>query len=213
MNSLRYTLLSDGGGDQKLLSVLDWVLRQHFPRCAVNGDWADTGRLRSPPRGLPEKIERAIELYPCDVLFIHRDAENQSPGSRISEIDNAVQNSSHQQGQYVHVIPVRMTEAWLLFDEAAIRFASGNPNGGVHLDVPRAPELESIPDPKSVLRDLLLQASELRGRRRKRFRGASAARLVAERIVDYRPLRVLPAFAALEDEVRLLAAKLQPRRP
>ena len=31
------------------------------------------------PRGLSERIRAAVELYPCDLLFIHRDAEGEPP--------------------------------------------------------------------------------------------------------------------------------------
>jgi hypothetical protein len=48
-----------------------------------------------------------------------------------------------------------MQEAWLLFDEAAIREASDNPNGEERMDLPALSSLEEILDPKELLRDLL----------------------------------------------------------
>jgi hypothetical protein len=38
--------------------------------------------------------------------------------------------------RHIPVVPVRMTEAWLLADEFAIRSAPGNPNGTQSLDLP-----------------------------------------------------------------------------
>lgn len=58
----------------------------------------------------------------------------------------------------VAAVPVRMIEAWLLFDESAIRLAAGNPNGTTPLGLPGMPRAESVPDPKLLLRDAMLPA-------------------------------------------------------
>jgi hypothetical protein len=94
-----------------------------------------------------------------------------------------------------------MTEAWLLIEASAIRAAAGNPNGTVPLVLPKRTELESLPDPKRVLRDLLVVASEFHGRRRAQFDVAGAASRVARLIEDYAPLRALQAFKELERDL------------
>lgn len=58
---------------------------------------------------------------------------------------------------HVCVIPVRMTEAWLLFDEAAIRQAAGNRLGRAPLALPPLDEVEQEPDPKSLLYEACAQ--------------------------------------------------------
>ena len=102
----------------------------------------------------------------------------------------------------VCVIPVRMQEAWLLFDEPAIRTAAGNPNGRNRLDLPRLQHVEGLPDPKEVLYELLRTASGLSGRRHKKLPVSQLAQRVSDFIDDFAPLRTLPAFTALEDEIR-----------
>ena len=101
----------------------------------------------------------------------------------------------------VCVVPVRMQEAWLLIDEAALRKAAGNPNGTQPLAMPDGQKLEALADPKQHLRDLLRQASGLRGRRLKRFNWRSSAHRVAEMIGDFGPLYKLAAFRRLAAEV------------
>jgi hypothetical protein len=59
-----------------------------------------------------------------------------------------------------------------------------------------------MPDPKNRLYTLLRQASGLSGHRLKKFRAHVAARLIPSFIQDFSPLRVLPAFQALEKEIR-----------
>jgi len=211
MKQLRYTLHSDGSSDRRLLPLLTWLLRQHLPEYAIQPTWADLRRLPHPPQGLGPRIARCLDLYPCDLLFVHRDAENASPDVRREEIVQALQSLSG----YPHticVVPVRMQEAWLLFDEQAIRRAAGNPKGQINLDLPPLPRLETIPDPKRTLYQALRAASGLQGRRLKAFRDAASAYRVVELIEDFSPLRMLPAFAMLEEDTRsvlISAGRLQ----
>ena len=97
-----------------------------------------------------------------------------------------------------------MTEAWLLFDEPAIRLAAGNPNGKTPLNVPDLSVIEQIPDPKDVLFEVLREASGLTGRRLKRFNMAECRIRVTDLVSDFSPLRKLSAFKRLERDVSKL---------
>jgi hypothetical protein len=101
-----------------------------------------------------------------------------------------------------------MTEAWLLIDEAALRRAAGNPGGTVALRFPQLRKLEQLSDPKEVLHQLLLEASELRGRRRASFTTNAAVHRLATLIEDYAPLRQLEAFRHFEDLLRAAVRSL-----
>lgn len=215
MMELRFTLISDGSSDKALLPILHWLLSQYYPDTPINGEWADLARLLTPPNKLTEKILFSCRLYPCNLLFIHRDAENKSLDIRREEIAEAVTNAQdrlHESNEasllpnHICVIPVRMTETWLLFDDLAIRKAASNPNGRVPLSLPSFKKLEHLPDPKKELHDLLCKASELRGRRLKKFKPREGVHRLAECIDDYSRLRNLPAFQALENEIRKLVS-------
>ncbi len=202
MNELTYTLLSDGSSDRGLLPVLSWLLGQHLPRTAIQRQWADLSRVRRPGQPLSATIGITIAYYPCDLLFIHRDAETASREDRVAEIKRALEKGVSAGYPAVCVVPVRMTEAWLLFDQTAIRRAAGNPSGRVKLDLPRPRDVEALPDPKKVLHALLLIATELGRARRKKVQVGNAARRVSEYVSDFSPLRLLAAFAALEGDVQ-----------
>lgn len=197
MSDLRFTLTGDGPSDEVLLRPLRWLLRQHVrDDIAIQPQWADLRSLREKPRGLAERVRSALDFYPCDLLFVHRDAEKDVPSVRRAEIERALADVSSP-APSVCVIPVRMTEAWLLFDEQAVRLAAGNPNGRQPLDLPHR-DPERLPDPKSVLRRLLQDASGLSTRRLRGLNTSHAVRRVAEYIEDFSPLRGLPAFRTLE---------------
>lgn len=202
MHDLRYTLVADGSSDVALLPILTWLLRQNGVDLAIQATWADLRRLPTPPRALRDRIALALELYPCDLLFVHRDAEGQSLSVRQDEIEQAIRAIGVQISvPHVCVIPVRMTEAWLLFDEAAIRQAAGNRLGRAPLALPPLDQVEQEPDPKSLLYEALRTASGLQGRRLRQFNVAQAALRVADLIADFAPLRRLSAFQALENDL------------
>jgi len=111
---------------------------------------------------------------------------------------------------HVCVIPVRMQEAWFLFDEVALRKAAGNPSGYQPLQLPDTRKLEQIPDPKNTLHGLLCQASGLTGRRLKQFSSEKVSGCVhrlTELVDDFSPLRVLSAFQELEAEIQQVIVK------
>jgi len=198
MKEIRYTLLTDGSSDRALLPIISWLLRQHCPEFAIQPEWADLYRLPEKPKQLADRIRCSIELYPCDVLFVHRDAEKIEWIQRIKEIKNALNGIDHP--PTVCVVPVRMTEAWLLHDEKAIRQAAGNPNGKQQLALPKMTNVENFPDPKQILHELLLSAGGQTSRRRKPDISGFAIR-VAELIDSFEPLRQLTAFSQFEDEL------------
>ncbi|HEW79074.1 MAG TPA: DUF4276 family protein [Phycisphaerales bacterium] len=204
MEELRYTLLSDGPSDKALMPILTWLLRQHVPNLPIQSRWSELRRLPTPPRELHEKIQLSIDLYPCDLLFVHRDAETTSLEERLGEINQAISNAivDRQMPAVVCVVPIRMMEAWLLFDINAIRQAAGNPNGTVSLSLPTLSGIESLPDPKRVLRDILLTATGLGTHRRRRFDTNIAVQRIPECIEDFSSLRILSAFIALEEKIK-----------
>jgi hypothetical protein len=95
-----------------------------------------------------------------------------------------------------------MQETWLLFNENAIRSAAGNRNGSMQLTIPPLSELETLPNPKDHLHNLLRQASGLHGRRLENFNVRNQVRRVTDFINDYSPLRELSAFLALENDIK-----------
>mgnify|MGYP002336255235 CR=1 FL=1 len=207
MQQLTYTLVTDGSSDRVLQQILTWLLHEHLSTRAIEGIWADLSAIRFPSKpGLANKIKTALLAYPCDLLFIHRDAENELPVNRVKEIEDAITyliDSGHQVPPSICVIPIRMQEAWLLFDKEAIFRAVGNPNEKRKtIQLPQINALENIPDPKRMLHEFLREASGLHGRRKKEFNPRQTVYRLVEAIDDFTPLRYLSAFQALEQDIQ-----------
>lgn len=205
MSALRFTLVAEGTSDHVLIPILQWMLLRHHSGFEWVGQPADLSGLPDPPRGLDEKLATAVELYPAEVLFVHRDSDRELPERRREEIHAAAQAIEvGNPPQLVPVVPVRMTEAWLLVSEAAIRSAAANPHGRVRLNLPDTGRLEALPDPKAVLEDLLLEASELNRRRRKKFSFPTARARIPDFFEDFEILLRLPSARRLFDEIQAL---------
>lgn len=199
MADLRFTLVSEGSSDRALLPLVTWVLRQHTQK-SFRPQWADLRKLPHPPRKLPERVRTAVELFPCDLLFVHRDADRAGREERVAEIRAAIQPTLPAAA--VCVIPIRSLEAWLLFDELAIRRAAGNPNGRATLDLPKLGDIEQASNPKNLLTVALQRASGLSKRRLKSFPTRQTVHRVSDLLNDFSPLRRLSAFAAFEGDLK-----------
>jgi hypothetical protein len=198
--NIRFTLFAEGSTDKALLPILDWALRHDLRVREITSQFADPYNISPPRCRLAKRIREVISLYPADLLFVHRDSDNLPPATRREEIRMAVETGAPSQ-RIVPVVPVRMTEAWLLIDETAIRSASGNPRGTMTLDLPRLGAIEDRADPKDVLYTALRQACELKGRRLAKFSPQKAAGIVADRISDFSPLQCLPAFREFQADL------------
>jgi hypothetical protein len=203
MTELRVTLITDGSSDIMLLPVLEWLLKGLNPRLEIDSRWADLRQYINNPRTLEDKIKLAVEFYPCDLLFIHRDAERYRRNQRACEIAKVATSAlqDHPSPPYICVVPVRMLEAWLLIEDQAIRRAAGNRNGKMDLNLPILEKLESLPDPKKVLYQALKKASGKNKHQLASFKPSSKVHLIPENLRDFSPLLGLSAFQALRKDI------------
>lgn len=200
---LQALFVSEGSADAPLAGIVETLFR--IRGVVVNTSTPELSRL-SPPvsRDVPAKVDAAVRLLgrQPDLLVVHRDSDGSAPVSRRAEMITAVQqycSSSH----LVAVIPIRMTEAWLLLDETAIRTVAGHPRGRAALSLPTAEQAERMSDPKARLAEVLSTASGTTGRRRAqvRHRFNQHRRQLLERLDVEGPVTALSSWQALQREV------------
>lgn len=200
MRTLSTGLIADGSSDQVLIPLLTTLLGELLPDTGFQPpQWiAPMGK-----KTLAEKIDHALDTqqFQLDILFVHRDSENETPEKRMLEISKAT--PPHGPHPIVCVLPVKMTEAWLLTSANVIRKAVGNPHSNVQLQLPQASKIESC-DAKSVLFAALTGAAELGTQRRRKFKPESYRLRVAELTNDLSALREIPSFQQLEAALRSL---------
>lgn len=192
-------MLADGTSDEPLAVHVAALARRHGVELDIVVP--DFARLHPPPgRTLESRLQRLLGLDDqFEVLIVHRDAEAHAPDSRLTEIGDACEVATVAWPRTA-IVPVRMTEAWLLLDEPSIRLVAGKPSGTQSLALPRAAVVEDLPDPKAVLQRASETASELRGRRLREFKRDFPAhrRQLLERLDRNGPMRDLSAWQALE---------------
>lgn len=198
MKRVTATLVTDGSSDKLLKPLIELLFDEHTDlpyqvNCAEG--------LPPVAAGLKSRIESALELFPCDFLFVHRDDEGVGFKVRQQEIERSWP-SEVQKTALICVVPVRMTEAWLITNADPIRLAVNNPQGKDDLKLPSTKDIESSPDPKEILFAALEIASGLNARRRAKFNPHRFRHRVSELIEDLAPLRSLSSFKHLEAQVK-----------
>ena len=98
-------LLAEGTSDKALLPILRWVLACASP-VEARIEWVDTTTVERGSGSLGDKVQAARIVCPCDLLFVHRDADKQPSQWRYDEIHQAVGGRLH-----VAVVPIRMAES------------------------------------------------------------------------------------------------------
>ena len=160
---MRFLFICEGSSDAPLADHIQRLLIQ-------DGQPDPNGEAWHHGRRVADKIRQGLNAADSlDLLFVHRDADNAGAEARYREIEAAVRDVVQDGMSWIGVVPVRMTEAWLLLDEAAIRNVVGKPGGRAPLDLPAPRHAERVADPRERLKDALLTASGNRGRRRRRF--------------------------------------------
>lgn len=198
MKRVTATLVTDGSSDRLLAPLIELLFSAHT-ELAYQVNCAEG--LPPVSGGLQARIDSALELFPCDLLFIHRDAEGIEANIRQQEIEEAWKQSQ-KTAVLVCVVPVRMTEAWLIANEGPIRSAVGNPNGTAPLALPAVKDIESSPEPKEILFAALKAASGLNASRKRRFKPHQFRHRVSDLTDDLTALRKLSSFRHLEAQVR-----------
>ena len=199
--SVRFTISAEGSSDEVLLPILRWTLGRYHP--GVESEiYFDDFRLMGRQRDLRQRLRGSLARYPCDVLVVHRDSDGEDAEARAAEIRGAVADL-----EGVHrtalLVPVRMTEAWLLTDEVAIRVAAGVPLGRMDLGLPTLAELERLADPKQRLHQTLRAASGYAGRRMRQFSPERAVHRVAGLTRTFEPVAALSGFVRFRESLDL----------
>lgn len=205
--SLDGVLFVDGSSDKGLSRPLEMLCRK--AGLSVNIVVVDPQFTPASLRKVENRIAWASSQLRPDLVFIHRDAEKETYADRSAEISRAVatRNVTYP---VVPVIPVRMTEAWLLLDEGAIRRVAGRPDDRNPLGLPTVREVERLADPKKRLEAALIAASGLKGRKLSNFTRdlASHRERLLERLDLTGRVAELSSLKLLESEIRLAATKL-----
>lgn len=208
--TLRAVLLADGPSDLPLARHIELLCAGLGREVQVTA--IDPRNLRAAGRAVENRLRfLLVQDVDPDLVFVHRDAESQSPAARVAEVQAGAAAAGMDSSRVVPVVPVRMTEAWLLIDENEIRRVAGRPSGTNTLGLPRPSAIETVPDPKSLLQEILLTAGQPAGKRRRaqfqRDFGRHRA-LLLQRLDLQGPINELQAWQQLKRDIASLLRDL-----
>ena len=103
---LAYAVVADGGTDRLLVPIIQWAIHRLDPGEDI---------LEPEFRKRKGSVTEFLATYRTggQLVFVHRDAENAMLDARLQEFQPLLRQDVVP---VVPVVPVRMSEAWLLFD-------------------------------------------------------------------------------------------------
>lgn len=203
---VKFVLLCEGTSDSPLVDVLRSLLIQAGASSASGEPIPITGTVES-------KVRNLLASEPeVDLVFVHRDADSRDPEPRYQEIHSGAVDGGWTR-DLVCVVPVQMTEAWLLTSESEIREVADKRNGKASLNLPSHSEIERISDAKGRLHEAYMNASESTGRRRKAVAKSFGSRRAAllQRLDINGDVCKLDSFARLRADVIAVVSEMAGR--
>jgi len=177
-NSLTIAYTSEGSTDQRFLkSIIVKVFEEvAYGGCQDSIDIFDPVFIRFPKKDdfVKSLVEVSIEAYKIgiNVLCVHVDADDKSD-KKVTQlkldpafmaIEKLHENVSCK--ILVAIIPIRMTEAWMLADTDLLKDEIGTDLSNTHLGISRSPELITVPK-KNIEIALSIAQAHLPKRRKK----------------------------------------------
>jgi len=180
---VRSTLVAEGSTDGALGPMLTWLLERHLPQADVETTHVlSMDELSGIAKAdLVGRMRRALDHYPCEILFVHRDADSEDDAPRYEEIRRAVAHLAPAP-PVIAVVSIQAVEAWLMFHADAL-FHAVRKRARVAFDLPPLRTVQSIAHPKQRFHALLRAAHAETGRAASAFRPHHADYYIA--IADF----------------------------
>lgn len=212
--SLDFTFYGEGKREYQFLRpLLERTAKKLLPNIdvqAISLDWVRVSGLSQ-----VEKMRLAAEkAYGSELLVFHLDSDHPTfersveerfrPGYEKLQIE-AEKFPNHYNLNIVPVIPIRMTDAWLLADFNAFRLSIGTDYSAKDLNFPERPQqIEAISDPKAVFE----QAVRTCSRRRRKTIWPDEIWLTLAQKIDLALLEQVPAYRAFSERFAAILRQL-----
>jgi hypothetical protein len=209
MKTLTFGFYGEGVRDFRFTRlIVERSFQRMIPHVDVQSIEIDVRREDRDQIGVIVEIARLTRGF--DLAVIHLDAdsstEQKAYDERYKPGSDAVQSGGNGLNSHLlPVIPIRMTEAWMLVDFAAFKVVSGTSLAAADLNFPERPEAaEKLPNPKETFETAVRQA---RPGKRRPIHPADVYLPLAERI-DLARLENLKAYHQFVGRAHELLADL-----
>ena len=159
-----------------------------------------------------EKCARQAEKNGIMVLCVHTDADSKTDentfDNKINPAFTAIGDLSYRSlcNNLVAIVPVQMTEAWMLADRKLLKEEVGTSKSDMELGIDKEPEDYS--NPKHIIENAIRKARQDLTRRRRRNLTISELYSPIGQKVALKSLEKLPSFQKFKKAVRGAFVKL-----
>lgn len=145
----------------------------------------------------------AQRVYGYHLLFVHADADANTSAAALQHrirpgvalVQGAQQRGERVCAELVPIVPVQMTEAWMLVDTEALLDIIGTPTTEHRLRIPaKAQQIELIADPKQQLTQIFAEVLASRTRRVRRRHTIAELYEPLARTINLAALSQLPSY-------------------
>jgi len=220
MNTIIFALYAEGRTDERFLpliiqrTAIDILIRRG-KKIVYVADPAVLVLENPEPSSRAERILRAAQQASgYHALIVHADADHptayQAMKERIQPGFERVlteRDKNEVCRQLVPIIPIRMTEAWMLADIEALQEVIGTDLDAERLGISKKRNIESDTDPKQTIKEAVRNAEANSSPRRRRIKLASLYEPLAGRIRLER-LQSLSAYRQFADDLTKTLAAL-----
>ncbi|HEU5230856.1 MAG TPA: DUF4276 family protein, partial [Ktedonobacteraceae bacterium] len=177
MKNVAVALYAEGPTDQLFLpEVIHRTVKQNLNRSGQQSiDVKPVDPISFSKTGMKQDeciLQAARRAANYNILIVHADADHRTEEKALKERFNpgyllVQQAQEHVCRCVLPIVPVRMTEAWMLADPEALRAALGTSKNAQELGLPlKAKLVENDSDPKQTLKMIVGKANTHRSRQR-----------------------------------------------
>lgn len=214
-NILQIGFTTEGTTD---IRFLENIIRKSFEYAVLNCksqiEVYPPEHLKKEGNGIVEQVVNMIKKYPFfHVICVHRDADSPSKEDVLNNSINpafraVMELEENVCKNLVAVIPVQMTEAWMLSNIDLLKEKIGTSKPNNELGLPnRLKAIETLSDPKSTINEAIRIAQINQSKRRKKLTISQLySPLSQELLVD--DLLKLPSYAEFIEDINNSLGKL-----
>lgn len=158
-----------------------------------------------------EASRKGVDIFGITILCVHVDTDNNSYENvfrnKITPALSAIENAENDICKViVPVVPVKMTEAWMLVDKTLFKREIGTTKTDQELDIYKEPE--QYADPKSTIEKVIRIALQERTRRHRKELTISDLYLSMGQSISIDKLKQIPSYNKFQDYIRSAFKKL-----
>lgn len=158
-----------------------------------------------------EASRKGVNDFGIEILCVHVDADDNNDAAvfrdKINPVLCEVESSADDICKIiVPVVPVQMTESWMLADKELLKKEIGTKKSDKELDIYKKPE--SYSDPKAIIENAIRIALQERSRRHRKELTIADLYLSMGQSIPIDKLKLIPSYIRFQENVRIALRKL-----